>query len=110
MDAGATGVAVYVGGNSTWPLADGAVDIWGAAVYSQEFGARLHKVLTTRASDANGKATLDIFPRLREAHPDFSAIITSSPKGTFRLAENRVAWDIDEVKTYGLGFKAVEAF
>jgi len=103
-------VGLLIGGGASWVVAEGAIDVWGAAVWAADQDARLHKNLTTAASDANGKATLDIFPRLREAPPDFSAIITASPVGLFRLAENRVAWDIDEAKTYGIGFKAVEAF
>jgi hypothetical protein len=109
---GATATAgnFYVGGSASWVVAEGPIDMWGATAWGADQAARLHKVLTTAASDANGKATLDIFPRLRESPTDFSAIITASPVGTFRLAENRVAWDIDEAKTYGIGFKALEAF
>jgi hypothetical protein len=83
--------------------------MWGAAVYCPTLDARLHKVLIEAASDANGKATLDIWPRLRESPPDFSALILTDAKGTFRLRES-AGWNLDELLHYGISFKAIEAF
>jgi len=109
LGASPTVVGLLIGSSGTWVVAEGAIDMWGAAVWAADQDARLHKALAD--VNSNSSATwFDIFPRLREAPPDLSAIITASPVGTFRLAENRVAWDIDEAKTYGIGFKAVEAF
>jgi hypothetical protein len=110
LTAAATAFYIQMGGGNSWVVAEGAIDIWGVGCYCPTLDARLHKGLTTAPSDANTKSTLDVFPRLRESPPDFSAIITASPVGAFRLAENRVVWDIDEAKSYGIGFKVVEAF
>jgi hypothetical protein len=108
LDAAATLVRFRVGGDNTWPVGDGAIDMWGAALYAPGLDARLHKVLVSADSDSNGKATLEIRNRLRESPPDFSAVITSSAKGLFRLADNEQQWDIDAAKNFGIGFSAVE--
>lgn len=70
---------------------------------------RLYKVLNDANSDGSGHATLDIFPRLREALADGAAITTASTKGVFRLAVNTREWSINVAKIYGLSFKAIEA-
>lgn len=70
---------------------------------------RLYKVLNDANSDGGGLATLDIFPRLREALADGAAITTSNCKGVFRLATNTREWSISVAKIYGLQFKAIEA-
>lgn len=69
---------------------------------------RLHKVLTD-ATAAAGEITLDIWPRLRESPADNAVVTTSAAKGTFRLADNVSAWEIDEALAYGITFAAVEA-
>jgi len=110
MGSADTEVRFYVGSAGSWTEAKGAVDLWGGCVYSPAQNARLHKNLgLDRDSDSNGRIILDIFPRLREAPPDFSAILTTSPVGLFRLAENVTEWDLDEVKNFGMGFKVIEA-
>lgn len=78
-----------------------------------DFGAgdsrRLHRVLADANSDGAGKATLDIWPALRDAVAGDTAIGTANCKGTFRLADNRRSWDVAEAQNYGLSFSAVEA-
>jgi hypothetical protein len=71
---------------------------------------RLHKNLTDANSDGTGKATLDIFPPIRESPADSAAITTSSAKGTFGLLDPEWAWDLDLVKTFGLNFTLLEAY
>jgi len=105
----ATALKIILGDGSTWPEADGPIDMWGASVYCPTLDARLHKNLTEASSDANGKASLDLWPRLREAPPDFSALILTDAKGTFRLRE-APGWTLDELLHYGVNFKAMEAF
>jgi hypothetical protein len=83
--------------------------MWGAALYCPTLDARLHKSLTEVSSDANGKASVDLWPRLREAPPDFSALVLTDAKGTFRLRE-APGWTLDEMLHYGISFKAMEAF
>jgi hypothetical protein len=70
---------------------------------------RLYKVMKDANSDGSGNSTLDIFPRLREALSDNTAITTTSCTGVFRLAENRREWNINAALQYGIQFKAVEA-
>jgi hypothetical protein len=69
----------------------------------------LHKVLEDADSDGGGNATLTLWPNLRESPVDASAIVVSSPKGLFALLGSEMAWDINVVHHYGIGFAAVEA-
>lgn len=71
--------------------------------------SRLHKVLSPVNADAYGAATLDIWPPLREDLADGDPLVLVDPKGTFRLAENVRAWDIDLATIYGVELDAVEA-
>lgn len=70
---------------------------------------RLYKSVTDANSDGSGHATIDIFPRLREALADNAAITTASCKGVFRLAMNTREWSINTARVYGLSLKAIEA-
>lgn len=71
--------------------------------------ARLHKVLADANSDGSGNATLTLWPRISPvAVPaDNSAIVTSYPKGIFRLSTDGQDWDIDVAKFYGVRFSAM---
>jgi hypothetical protein len=75
-----------------------------------EINNHLHKFISTEDADAGGKATADIFPSLRESPADGKAIITTNPKGTFRLTSNRSEWDVDSAKNFGIDFAFTEAF
>jgi hypothetical protein len=68
---------------------------------------RLHKVLTNTTSDSSGNATLDIFPEIKTAYADNTAITTSNAKGVFRLPSNEMAFDLKQASTYGMSFAAV---
>lgn len=70
---------------------------------------RLYKVLTDVDSDGAGEATFDIWPRLRESPTDVEALITTNPKGLFRLNNNVASWDMNVMSYYGLAFTAMEA-
>lgn len=71
---------------------------------------RLYVNLQDVNADGTGRVTIDIFPRLREAPADGAAIVFTNARGTFRLAENLRGWDYDHQLTYGIDFKAFEAF
>jgi hypothetical protein len=60
-------------------------------------------------SDASGKALIEIWPSLRVALADGNDITTSNCKGLFRLADNVRQYSVDDMKTYQISFKAVEA-
>ena len=71
--------------------------------------SRLHKVLDDVNSDADGIATLNIFPNLRYSPADNLGITVNSPKGQWRLAANETNFSIDEASIYGITFACVEA-
>ncbi|CAB4176623.1 hypothetical protein UFOVP1672_27 [uncultured Caudovirales phage] len=70
---------------------------------------RLYKVLTDANSGTSGLATFDIFPPLRATLATGTPITTGTTTGVFRLAQNTVNWDTNEMAVYGLSFSAVEA-
>lgn len=71
--------------------------------------AKLHKVLDDVNSDSSGDATLTLWPDLRSAPSDNSAITVSGAKGLFRLSTNQQDWDVNEASIYGMTFPAREA-
>jgi hypothetical protein len=71
---------------------------------------RLHKVLNDVDTDADGKATLDIYPQIRETPADGQALVTTNAQGLFRLASNTNNWSINLAAIYGMEFKIREAF
>lgn len=69
----------------------------------------LYRALTDTTSDGSGNATINIFPHAK-GHADNSSIVTSSPKGLFRLADNSIpTQDANRNQTYNISFSAVEA-
>lgn len=66
--------------------------------------AKLHQVL----QDQDGDGSLEIWPSLRSDYTS-ETVITSSPKGVFRLKENVTSWSINNASFYGISFEAVEA-
>lgn len=110
MPAGDTGLIAVIGGSASWPEADGAIDVWGASVYSPQVDARLHKALAAMDTDANGQGSADLYPALHEPPQEFSEVITTSPKGEFRLAADEFIWTIDSAIKYGIRFTLMEAY
>jgi hypothetical protein len=74
-----------------------------------QLGDRLHRVLDALNSDANGDATISIWPSIREATTDGQAINLNKPQGLFRLVDNRRSVLTDETRLSGVSLKAVEA-
>lgn len=70
---------------------------------------RLHKILQDTNSDASGYSTLTIWPDLRTSPSDNATIVTSSPKGIWRLTSNETEFSIDEASIYGITFACIEA-
>lgn len=66
--------------------------------------ARLHQVL----EDQSGDGSLEIWPALR-TNNTLTDVVTNSPKGVFRLAQNTTSWSINNSSFYGISFEAVEA-
>ena len=70
---------------------------------------RLHQVLEDAMSDSGGLAALTLWPDLRESPADGAAIVTQSPKGTFRMTTNDKGWSKDIRGLYGLTLSLREA-
>lgn len=70
--------------------------------------ATLHKVLTNVDSNAAGQATLDLWPHIRTAPADDSAIVVANAVGNFRLSTNQSDWSINNASFYGITFPAIE--
>lgn len=69
----------------------------------------LHKVLEDVNSNSSGETTLEIWPSVRTAPANNSAVVTSSAKGLFRLSSNEQAFSANEAALYGITFAAMEA-
>lgn len=70
--------------------------------------ARLYINLNDVASDADGEAVLDIWPRLRADIADGSALIVQNTVGLFRMSSNIMDWTVTGAMTFGLQFTAQE--
>lgn len=69
---------------------------------------RLHMVTLDAVEDGSGNATIDIWPALREPTTDGISIVTSSPKGVFRLSTNAASVSWQPFK-YGMELEIMEA-
>jgi hypothetical protein len=104
--------ASQLGGTFTLDGATPSVTGWlKAGDYIQlgsSSGSRLHKVLLSADSDGSGNVTLELWPHIRTAPTDNTAVIVSNASGLFRLASNEQAWSINEISSYGIAFGAME--
>lgn len=71
--------------------------------------ARLHMALADASSDGSGKATLDIWPKLRTSPADSATIVTSNPVGLWRLASNARQWELTPPDRYEMSILCQEA-
>lgn len=69
---------------------------------------RLHKVLDTVDSDANGDATLLLAPKITTAPNNEQAIIVQNAKGLFRLKSNATPTSIKPPNQQTISFRASE--
>jgi hypothetical protein len=113
----ATGSPLVFGGNQSGNVleTDGwtanTIGILKAGDYIQlgsSATARLYKVLNDVNSDSSGRATLDIYPKLRTSPADNALITTQNTVSVFRLNSNQSSWDITEAQIYGITFGAKE--
>ena len=68
-----------------------------------EIGGALYIVTDTTAS------SIDIMPPLRTAISASTTLDFTLPVGTWRLASNEIAWNINQASLYGFTFACVEA-
>lgn len=73
-----------------------------------QIGNSLYKVLANVTSDGSGDAEIDVWPSSR-GHASGASIITSSPKGLFRLESGSVGWNESESRLMNLSFAGIEA-
>jgi hypothetical protein len=73
-----------------------------------QLGYRLHAALDIVTADANGNASFEIFPSLREDVITGQPLITGSPQGLFRLANNKRNWSKDFNQLTHLSFPISE--
>lgn len=74
-----------------------------------QIGYRLHTVLQPVTADSGGKATVNIWPSIREQPTDGQTVITSNTQGIWRLVDNKRSWTERANKMVGISFKIVEA-
>ena len=70
---------------------------------------RIYRILKDINSDGNGKASLDIWPRLRESPANHDSVIIHNTMGIFRMSDNEMPWDIEYSLLYGFEFSVIEA-
>ena len=84
--AGQTGTALVTDG---WtPEAAGVLKADDRIQIGAGLGARLHKVLEDVSADANGEATLSLWPAIFFPHDADTPITTTNARGLFRLAQS----------------------
>ncbi len=71
---------------------------------------RYHMVVGSAVnSDANGDATITVWPSLREATTDGEALVLNNPQGLFRLFNNKRSVLTTETRLSGIQLQIVEA-
>jgi hypothetical protein len=73
-----------------------------------QIGYRLHYVLDTMAADGSGDMAVPIWPSLREAVADGTAVVLNHPKALFRLAKNQRGWSDDITRLSRISLQLVE--
>jgi hypothetical protein len=75
-----------------------------------QVGTQLRMLTADAPSNSIGEATLQLDAPLREAPADNAPIVTSSPKGVFKLVDDKQAmWQINMPVVYGFSFAIEEA-
>ncbi len=73
-----------------------------------QIGYRLHRNLDIANADANGNASLNIFPSLREQPADATPLVLHDTQGLFRLASNKRTWSADVTRLSSVSFPIME--
>ena len=93
--------------NTTTLTVDTGSGSWAVGDYIQlgtGSSSKLHKI-----TQVNSATSYEIFPLLRTAYPDNTAIVYSNAVGVFRLGTTACDWSIDTAKNYGINFSIFEA-
>lgn len=94
--------ASAVANTTTLPIAGGS-GAFALGDYLQ-IGVYLHRIINLVDS-----THVDVFPRLRSAYANGTAITYTNPKGLFRLSSNAMQWTVDVAKKHGMEINFVEA-
>jgi hypothetical protein len=70
--------------------------------------SRLYRVLNNVNTNATGRASIDIWPNLRSSPADAQSVITSNPRGSFRLTSD-FSWVESNNNTVSTSFTCQEA-
>lgn len=73
-----------------------------------QIGYRLHKVLDRVNSDANGNASISIWPSMRDLPTDGEKVVLKAPVGLYRLATNKRTWSSDYTFLSSISFQIQE--
>jgi hypothetical protein len=73
-----------------------------------QIGVRLHVVMYAVNSDASGKASIEIYPSIRETPADGLAVNLNKPKGLFRRKNNVQTWSAMFNRLTALSFQIEE--
>lgn len=76
--------------------------------YGTGVNSRLHMVVQDADSNGSGETNLIIEPAIKTSPPDNDPIVTSSPKGVFRLTDNSWSWSVLPGPKYRISFQAEE--
>lgn len=101
---GAFDITIFNGDASTNLLKKGDFIQLGSAAT-----AKLYMVTADTAADVNGAATIPIEPSLKTALSGNETVVYTNPMGVFRLSQNEISWNANEVSIYGISFAVEEA-
>jgi hypothetical protein len=88
---------------------------WTPSVFNQlmpgdyiQIEYRLYMVCEAVNSDSDGNATVQVWPSLREDHPEGTALVLSNTQGVFRLSQNTRTWHLETSKLLSFSFQCEE--
>ena len=72
--------------------------------------AKLYMICADANSDSSGNFSVTIEPSLKAAAGSGATATFTNTVGVFRLVDDNVAWDANQVSTYGVSLSRMEAF
>ena len=71
--------------------------------------AKLHMICADASSDSNGDFTVQIEPAIKASGNAGASVVLTNAQGVFRLSDDLVGWDANEVSVYGITLACIEA-
>lgn len=69
----------------------------------------LHMAVEDLNSDGAGEGTLVFEPKIKTSPADNSAVVSVNPRGVFKLSENTISWDANQINLYQITIPFKEA-